>query len=810
MQEQSKKAVVSSRTKKKKPSKAWKVIKRLISVLLTTILSIFLIAIITGTIVATATTVYVLDFMEDASSITLEEMELSYNTNVYGTDKEGNLVTLYQVSNEVQRIPVHIEDIPQHVLDAFVYTEDERFYTHDGVDYKNTIAAMANLVFNFWDTDRGGSTITQQLVKNVTGDDDPSPARKIREIFRAMTLEKNYSKQKIIETYLNYIGFGGSANGIEMASIKYFGKNVGDLTVAEAAVLAAIPQSPETINPFAYYIDDETGEKVLSGRKRNRDRQEYVLWQMYDHGALTYDEYQEALNEKLLFTDMTEYKKAHPVAKQVDDDKAVMSWTVETALREVQEYLMETYAISKEEALHRINTGGYQIYTTIDPIMQEYVEEKYLDLGNLINTRNSARYQEDTNGDGVIDYNDDPVYPQSAFIAMDYEGRVLACVGAIGEKKDSLVMNFATMETRQPGSTIKPVAGYGYGIYSDQFHWGSKIRDYGLTMEDGELWPHNYSSNSTNLNYSGSDLYMYYGLMKSLNTISARLVDTLTPAAVYNYATEKMGLKLTEVDGQGNTDIDLSPLSVGALTYGVTMKNMVNSYIPYGNGGVYYKAHVVSRLEQGNHELVYDGDGNPHDVIDPETAYVMNRMMKNVVSSEGTAGAARLGNKEVVGKTGTTQEWGDLWFIGLTEDFVSGVWIGYPKREKLDTSISSAQMWYNVIGKYANDLETNASYPVCETVIEAPICQNTGKIAGQYCPKGETGYWKSTNAPYCTGCSYSRNTYNNNNNNNNYNNNRSSSSNNNRSSSSSSGNSSSRSSGGVSLNGGSSGGVTLH
>ena len=803
MQEQSKKAVVSSRAKKKKPSKAWKVIKRLISVLLTTILSIFLIAIITGTIVATATTVYVLDFMKDASSITLEEMELSYNTNVYGTDVDGNLVTLYQVNNEVQRIPVHIEDIPQHVLDAFVYTEDERFYTHDGVDYKNTIAACVNLVLHFWDSERGGSTITQQLIKNVTGDDEESPSRKIREIFRAMTLEKNYSKQKIIETYLNYIGFGGSANGIEMAAIKYFGKNVGDLTVAEAAVLAAIPQSPETINPFAYYIDDETGEKVLSGRKRNRDRQEYVLWQMYDHGALTYDEYQEALNERLVFTDMTEYKLAHPVAKEVDDDKAVMSWTVETALREVQEYLMETYAISKEEALHRINTGGYQIYTTIDPVMQEYVEEKYLDLSNLINTRNSARYQNDTNEDGVIDYNDEPVYPQSAFIAMDYEGRVLACVGAIGEKTDSLVMNYATMETRQPGSTIKPVAGYGFGIFSDQFHWGSKIRDYGLTMPDGSLWPHNYSSNSTSLNYSGGDLYMYYGLMKSLNTISARLVDALTPEAVYTYSTEKMGLKLTEVDGQGNSDIDLSPLSVGALTYGVTVKNMVNAYVPYGNGGVYYKAHVVSRLEQGNHELVYDGDGKPHDVIDPETAYVMNRMMKNVVSPNGTAGAAQLSNKEVVGKTGTTQEWGDLWFIGLTEDFVSGVWIGYPKREMLDTSINSAKMWYNIIGEYANNIESEASYPVCETVIEAPMCTNTGQIAGQYCPKGETGYWKSTNAPYCDSCTAPKVRYNNNSSSSNRSSNSSSSS----SSSNSSSNSSS--SGGITLNGGNSGGVSV-
>jgi len=741
---------------RKKPSRKLRVLKKLISILLTTLLSIFLICLITGTIVASAVAVYVLNFMDEASTITLEEMELSYNTNFYGYDEDGNLETLYQVTNQNQRIPVTIDKIPQHVIDAFVYTEDERFYSHDGVDYRNTIAACVNMVLHFWDSERGGSTITQQLIKNVTGEDTRSPSRKIREIFRAMTLEKNYPKQKIIENYLNYIGFGGEANGIEMASIKYFGKNVQDLTVAEASVLAAIPQSPEVINPFAGYRDDQTGEWVNTGRKRNRERQVYVLWQMYDHGAITYDEYQEAMNEHIIYTDTEEYKEMHPEleAKDYDYTQKATSWVVDAAILEVEDYLMDTYAINRQEALEKLNTGGYQVYVTIDKKMQEYVEEKYLSLSNLINTRNSARYK-DSNGDDIIDDRDEVIYPQSAFIAMNYQGEILACVGAVGEKTGSIVWNYATQETRQPGSTIKPVAGYGYGIYTDQFHWGSKLQDSGLQMPDGSTWPKNYSSDSTSTNYSYNQLPIYYGLMKSLNTISARLVDSLTPDAVFKFATENMGLELTELNPKGMTDKDLSPLSVGALTYGVTMKNMVNAYIPYGNGGTYFKAHIVSRLEQGNHELVYENVGQPHEAVDQETAYVMNRMMKNVVSSSGTAAQAQLANKEVVGKTGTTQNWDDLWFIGLTEDFVSGVWIGYKDREKLDTSISSAQMWYNVIGEYANDLDTDAKYPECDTIVEGPICSNTGLMAGTYCPKGETGYWKSTNAPVCTSCSYS-------------------------------------------------------
>lgn len=734
--------------KHKKPSRKLRVLKKLLSIFVSTLLSIFLICIITGTIVATAATIYVLDFMDEASAITLEDMKMTYNTSIYATDRDGNLITIYEVGNAVQRIPVSIEEIPQHVLDAFIYTEDERFYIHDGVDYKNTIAACLNLVAHFWDSERGGSTITQQLIKNVTGDDDPSPTRKVREVFRAMTLERNYPKDKIMETYLNYIGFGSWANGIELGAMRYFGKNVKDLSVAEGACLAAIPKSPEVINPFASYTDPETGEEINYGRENNRERQEYVLWQMYDHGALTYDEYQAALNEHLIFRDTEEYRQLHPEleASEYEATDKPTTWTIDAAIREVEDYLMEQYQLDdRDEALEKINTGGYQIYTTIDMDMQAYVEEKYLDLNNLIDTSNSARYH-DTNGDGTVDENDEVTYPQSAFIAMNYEGEILAVVGALGEKKESLIWNYAFDEPRQPGSTIKPVAGYGCGIYTDEFHWGSLIEDSPLSMPDGP-WPANYSGG-----YSHKKVPVYYGLMRSLNTVSARLVDSLSVETVYNFATEHMGLKLTDITSHGLSDQGMAPLSVGALTYGVTMKNMVNSYIPYGNGGTYYTAHIVKRLEQGNHELIFDNDGHPREAVDPETAFIMNRLMKNVVSSSGTAGPAALSNKQVVGKTGTTENWEDLWFIGLTEDFVSGVWIGYTQREKLDTSISSARLWYNVIGQYANSIESEKTYPECETIIEDFVCTNSGMRAASGCPKGEKGYWKENNAPICQGC----------------------------------------------------------
>ncbi|MGN0584686.1 MAG: transglycosylase domain-containing protein [Ruminococcus sp.] len=720
------------------------------SILITTIMSLFLICIITGTIVATALTIYVMDFRDEVSSVTLEEMELQYNTYVYATDSKGNEVCLYEVNNSSERMPVEIADVPQHVRDAFVYAEDGRFYIHDGVDYKRTFYSFVNMFLHIYDTNIGGSTITQQLVKNITGDDVQSPSRKIREIFRAMELEQNYSKDEILESYLNYIGFGGATNGIQGASLKYFGKNVSELSVAEAACLAAIPKSPEVVNPFAGYKDEETGEWVNTGKAANRRRQRYVLEQMYKNGAITYDEYQAALAEKLVFTDSDEYKELHP--DEEDNpylSASVTSWIVDTAIYEVADYLEDMYNISSKEAIRRINAGGYRIYTTVDMDMQSYVEERYKDLNNLMESSSVAHYG-DPNGDGQYTV-DEIEYPESSFVAMNYDGSIRAIVGSVGEKKSSLCWNYATMEPRQPGSTIKPLAAYGLGLENDLIHWGTMIEDSPLTQVGGQDWPVNYGLDSTSGNYSFEKVFAADALAKSLNTVSAKICNDLTPQAVFSFSSEKMGLKLSATSPDGLTDNAISPLSVGALTYGITLKNLVNGYIPYGNGGTYYNAHIVSKVVQGTDTVIYEDDGSPRKAVGEETAYVMNQMLQNVVNN-GTGSAAKLDNKHVAGKTGTSEDWTDLTFVGLTEDFVSGVWIGYPGRYSLPSSLKSAQVWYNIIGEYANNIESNASYPACDSVVTGNVCKRTGKIAGANCPTAGVGYWKSSNAPKCEGC----------------------------------------------------------
>ncbi len=735
---------------KKKKNKALVILKKLLTIIATTLLSLFLVMIITGTIVCTALTVYVLNFMEDSTSITLQELESGSDTLFYGSelDENGNekLVVLKRIKTDVQRIPVTIDRIPQHVRDCFVYTEDERFYTHDGVDYKRTFSAFVNMFLHIYDTEQGGSTITQQLIKNVTGDDEHTPQRKIREIFSAMQLEKSYSKDEILAEYLNFISFGGPINGIQLASLSYFGKNVEDLTIPEASVLAAIPKDPNNYGPFTEHTDDF--DRPLEGRTINRDRQEYVLYKLYENGAITYDEYQEYLNTPLVYADTEEYKQLHPEAsaEELIQEQNDNSWEMDAMYYEVLDFLEEQFNVDQEEAIKRLNKGGYKIYTTLDSQMQDYVAERFLDLNNLMPADSVIRWV-DLDGDGEAE----EYKPHVAFIAMNYDGTIRAVIGDWGEKSGSIITNYAVQEPRPIGSTIKPISTYGLALENNTIHWGSTFRDEGIMEVNGLPWPSNYTTDG-NVSISHATNFVYYFLQRSYNTIPAQLCKELTPHAVFEFCTNNMGLKLDTYDE------DYSPLSIGALTYGITLENLVNAYLPYGNEGVYCDAHIVTRIEDSNQQVIYQNNGNARQAVSDETAWVMNRLLKNVVEN-GTGTGARLQNKVVCGKTGTTENWWDLTFVGLTRDFASGVTIGYKQNNdllKLPTSLHSADVWKNIIGDYieTNFADTPSDFDPVGTVIENSMCSISGMIAGPSCPKGITGYWKSDNAPVCSGGHY--------------------------------------------------------
>ncbi|MGN1411306.1 MAG: transglycosylase domain-containing protein [Oscillospiraceae bacterium] len=721
----------------------WFVFKKLVSLVVTTIISIFLILVITGTVCVVAFVLYVLSFMDTTTDVSLMDYEMSYASYIYTVDKDGTEDLVYKVksSNGEQRIPVTIDDIPQDVRNAFVYTEDERFYAHDGVDLKRTLGAFVNIFTNIYGSEQGGSTITQQLIKNITGEDDVSSQRKIREIFRAMQLEKKYPKDKILESYLNCIYFGrvdgNNLNGIEAASIAYFGKTTKELSIAEAACLASIPKDPFKYNP-------------LNNPEENATRREYVLSKMFENGVISPEQYEDALEEKLIFTNSEEFSKLNPDFKLFDDTeeeeeieydedgnpiKKVTPWYVDAAIYEVRDWIAETEGVDKETALSIFNKGGYTLYLTIDLDMQAYVDESYMNRDNFLT------YSKNPQGERV----------QSSFVAMDYDGNVLAMSGGIGEKTDNLGFNRAVQSERQVGSTMKPVASYGCALYNDKITWSTIFKDSGITV-DGQAWPKNYTTSGDSLNWSRSPTYVYDALRRSLNTIPAKICDELGLETVFAYSTEKLGMDLLAPEDapNGTGDMTYSALAVGGLYKGISIENLVNAFMPYGNGGYYNKAHVISRIENSaTGEIILDNSTGKHQVIDEETAYVMNKLLRQVVKS-GTGTAANLSNKTVCAKTGTTSDFNDITFVGLTEDFVSGIWVGYDTPYSLSPSLSSAQIWKNVIGGYANKLDTGAEYPECDTVIEARFCTSTGKIANSRCPKSsDVGYYKSSNAEYC-------------------------------------------------------------
>ncbi|MBQ5335092.1 MAG: penicillin-binding protein [Oscillospiraceae bacterium] len=760
--------------KRRKTPLILRILKKIGLVILVTLLSFLLLFIIIGVICGLTATAYVVNYMESTNSVSIQEMTMSFSTNIYEMDENGEYVNVYNVNQSVQRLPVDLEKVPQHTRDAFVCAEDERFYLHEGIDFKRTAGAIANMILKFWNSEQGGSTITQQLVKNLTGDDEKSPQRKIREIYRALQLEKSYSKDEILETYINYIGFGGAANGVEMAAKKYFGKTVSELSIAESACLAAIPQNPEVNNPFAgrYEVRENEVTKteyvsdnfINTGEQANRERMEYILYRMYYNGAITFDEYQDALHEHLIFKGTDEYKALHPEEEpKVDENGAAVTeeknttWAVDEALREYAHVLMEQRGITMKRALGIINSGGYQIYTTVDRKMQAYVENKFLDMNNILSgmtTVSRTNYRRDLNHDGkyegVVNGKKEVLPLQCGFTAIDYDGRVLCTVGMIGKKQGSLGTSFASTEKQQPGSAIKPVTSYGYALYHDAISWGTKLLDNPVITnpETGKPWPSNYSE--TNIGtWSHAKVNVYKALEVSKNTIPALLVKNFREQ-VYDFAMNSVGLSLDAKDR------DLAPLSVGALRYGVTVKDLVNAFMIYGNGGIFCDAHIIDRVESGDGGVIYQGGEGKTQAVDRETSYVMNKLLQNVINGEqGTGKQAKLykNGKQIpiAGKTGTTTDWCDKLFVGLNPDFVSGCWFGYEENKEIQNrgAFDTPHAWKNIIGDWITKNWSGKDFPECSTVISGHVCVGTGKIAGDGCTKGAVGYWKSTNAPYC-------------------------------------------------------------
>ena len=676
-------------------------------------LTVMLVGIITVSIVAGTFLIYAFTMVDGSIDYDLNDLELNFTTTIYVEDKEkGEWVEYQRLHGEFNRIWVPYNEtaakkadnesydgIPQLLVNAFVAIEDKRFHTHYGVDWKRTFGAVINTVIPIYSTKQGGSTITQQLVKNLTDDRDQSAMRKVREIMRARSMESEYSKSTILECYLNTIPLGHGLYGVEVASNYYFGKSANELTLLECASLAAITKGPSIYDP-----EDNADN--------NKARRETVLALMLEEKYITQEEYDAALNEELNLV----------ASRDELNESAVNNYFVDALIVDVTNDLAKKYGWDEAHAAENFYSGGYKIYATIDPTIQATVDEVF---------SNSEKY-------GLKGKNDEQL--QGSFTIMDYKGRVRGMAGGIGEKTVNLGLtgfNRATDALRQPGSTMKPIAAYALAIENEIINYSSIIND---TATNYNGW--------TPKNWYGSywgGVTAQYALERSINTIPVYLVDKLGPQVSYDFLTQKLGITTLN-----ENDIDLSPLGMGGTNGGITTKESAAAYAIFGNGGHYYEPTLYYAVyDQHNDVVLSHQEVKPVVAISEDTATVMNKMLQNVVygaNGTGKGAAGYISNMKIYAKTGTSNNSNDLWFVGGSPYYVASCWCGYDNQQTISDSGIAHKMWGAVMSKVHSGLEAK-EFSVSSYAEDRYYCNETGLLATSGCPSKTLGWYTKGNVP---------------------------------------------------------------
>ncbi len=680
-------------------------------------LTVMLVGIITVSIVVGTFLVYAFTMVDGTMDVDLNDLELNFTTAIYVEDKAtGEFVEYQRLHGEFNRIWVpyneteakktdnaEYDGIPQQLVDAFVAIEDKRFHTHYGVDWKRTFGAVINTVIPIYSSKQGGSTITQQLVKNLTNDRDQSAMRKVREIMRARYLESEYSKSTILECYLNTIPLGHGLYGVEVAANYYFGKSVDELTLLECASLAAITKGPSIYDP-----EDNP--------ENNKQRRETVLDFMLEQGYITKEQHEAVLKEELNLV----------ASRENLNETEVNNYFVDALIVNVTNDLMDKYGWDKAHASENFYSGGYKIYTTLDPEIQAAVDEVFSDAEKYgIKGKDGAQLQ-------------------GSFTVMDYRGRVRGLAGGIGEKTVNLGMsgfNRATDATRQPGSTMKPIAAYALAIENGVIHYSSILND---TATNYNGWtPKNWYNS-----YWGG-VTTQYALERSINTIPVYLVNKLGPQNCYDFLTKDLGITTLN-----ENDIDLSPLGMGGTNGGITTKESAAAYAIFGNGGQYYEPTLYYAVyDQHNDMVLSHEEAKPHTAISEDTATVMNKLLQNVVygsNGTGKGAAGYIKDMKIYAKTGTSNNSNDLWFVGGTPYYVASCWCGYDSQQTISDSAIAMKMWGAVMSKIHAGLEPK-QFSESSYALDRFYCTETGLLATDACPSKAIGWYKKNNVPdVCT------------------------------------------------------------
>ena len=698
--------------------------KRKMSPKMKKILKILAPVVFTGILVCVILGVYVISDIvgrvngERIIDLDFYKQNQDQTTIIYADDEEGNPVELVKLHGEKNRVWVDIENMSEWLPKAFQAIEDERFQEHSGVDWFSSTFGIVRSAFSTGKV-RGGSTITQQLVKNLTGENGRSINRKYNEMISALNLEKHYEKEDIIEAYLNTIYLSHNCYGVQTAAETYFGKDVSELNIAEAASIAVITQTPAEYDP-------------LWQPESNKRRQELCLKKMYEQDMITKEEYDEAVAYELIFTNSENYVAKDNGKSEASSNNEIYSYYVDYVIDSVIKDL-KANGYSHYEATKMMYSGGLRIYSAVDLRIQEIVEDVYENRTNFPSERASSTKD----------------LAQSAMTIMDYSGRVVAIVGGAGEKTENRSNNRAVSAIRQPGSSIKPISIYAAAIEENYVTWSSKIKNYGITWK-GSRWPNNYGGDPGDPN---SYVTTQYALSISYNTIPAQILMMMGFKTSYSYLTEKFHISTM------NDKIDSSApssLATGGTNGGCTTLEMAAAFAAFGNGGKYYEPYCYTKVTDSTGEnILLQKKSEGEQIISPETAYVMNQMLRTVMQGPvGTGRAYNVKGFTSFAKSGTTTNNYDRWMVAGTPYYISAVWFGYDQNKQVNVSSNPAGMIYKtVMDRVHQNLAAKNFEKHTDKVTQRSYCTISGLLAGDGCTSTASGWYKTSNLPaQCAGC----------------------------------------------------------